>query len=69
MCDVHLLPCLQDSRLDIAGVKAHPWFNKPLPPKFAESLVELEEEQEGIDQAVAKGAFQSVDRDKVGVGI
>ncbi|EFJ44395.1 hypothetical protein VOLCADRAFT_118773 [Volvox carteri f. nagariensis] len=60
----------QESRASIDTIKAHPWFNKPLPAKFEESLKvqhlveELEEEQLVIDEQVSKGAFHSAERDK-----
>ncbi|KAG2488294.1 hypothetical protein HYH03_013144 [Edaphochlamys debaryana] len=54
----------QESRASIDTIKQHPWFNRPLPEKFTESLKELEEEQRAIDEQVSKGAFQSAERDK-----
>ncbi|GFR50263.1 hypothetical protein Agub_g12450, partial [Astrephomene gubernaculifera] len=54
----------QESRASIDTIKSHPWFNRPLPPKYEESLKELQEEQRAIDEQVSKGAFQSAERDK-----
>ncbi|GIL87182.1 hypothetical protein Vretimale_14287 [Volvox reticuliferus] len=53
----------QEHRASIDTIKAHPWFNMPLPALYADSLKELEEEQRIIDEQVSKGAFQSVERD------
>ena len=36
---------LQDSRIDVAGIKAHPWFSRTMKPMYAESLAELQREQ------------------------
>lgn len=54
----------QDSRIDVAAIKAHPWFNKPLPPKYDASLKELAREQAVIDEKVQQGAFHNAERDK-----
>ncbi|KXZ42321.1 hypothetical protein GPECTOR_162g136 [Gonium pectorale] len=54
----------QESRASIETIKAHPWFNRPLPPRYEEALEELQKEQREIDEQVSKGAFQSAERDK-----
>jgi hypothetical protein len=37
---------LQDKRLSVADIRAHPWMTKPLPPKYADALKRIAEEQE-----------------------
>ena len=62
-------PCpllrLQDQRLDVAGIKAHPWFKRQLPQPYAESMAELQRQQSIIDQQASGGAYQNADRDKL----
>mmetsp|Transcript_9712 Transcript_9712/g.18147 ORF Transcript_9712/g.18147 Transcript_9712/m.18147 type:complete len:425 (-) Transcript_9712:282-1556(-) len=54
----------QDARISVEGIKNHPWFNKPLPSRYAEALNDLNEAQHLIDEQVAKGAYTSAERDK-----
>ncbi|KAF8062957.1 SAPK1 [Scenedesmus sp. PABB004] len=53
----------EGQRIDIPGIREHPWFARPLPPLYANAMGRLNEEQARIDQQVAAGAFVSRDRD------
>ena len=57
-------PSCQDNRIDVPSIRSHPWVNKPLPEKYANALVELQECQKLVDEQVKKGAFSSPERDK-----
>ncbi|KAF5837307.1 kinase-like domain-containing protein [Dunaliella salina] len=54
----------QDSRIGIDTIKAHPWFKKPLLPKYAAALATLSKAQAAIDEACIAAAGQSGERDK-----
>lgn len=53
-----------DSRLDVVGIKAHPWFTKPLPDCYRQGLEKLNKEQADRDKALEKGNFKNAERDK-----
>jgi len=55
----------QDARIDVAGIRAHPWLLKPLPKPLASALKSLEVEQAKIDTLVAQGAYKNSDADKM----
>uniref|UniRef100_A0A7S0R4T5 Protein kinase domain-containing protein n=1 Tax=Chlamydomonas leiostraca TaxID=1034604 RepID=A0A7S0R4T5_9CHLO len=54
----------QDSRIDVPGIKASPWFKRPLPPKYEASMKELARQQALIDEQVQRGEFHNAERDK-----
>lgn len=54
----------QDSRISIADIEAHPWFNRPLPPKYQAGIDLLLTEQREINNQVASGNYKSKDRDQ-----
>lgn len=54
----------QESRISIEGIMEHPWFNKPLPSKYAHALEELREQQRLIDRRAVDGQWRSSERDK-----
>jgi len=54
----------QDSRIGIDTIKSHPWFKKPLLPKYAAALATLSKAQAAIDEACVQAAGQSGERDK-----
>ena len=37
---------MQEKRLSVEEIRAHPWMKKPLPPKYANALKRIAEEQE-----------------------
>ena len=55
---------VQDARIDIASIKQHPWFVKPLPPKYANALATMQQAQAAIDEQAQHAAALSGDRDR-----
>ena len=53
----------QPNSITIPEIRAHPWFNRTLPPLYQHALDQLAAEQAAIDQKVASGAYVSKDRD------
>lgn len=54
---------LQAARIDVAAIKQHPWFKRPLPPAYANALAELQHQQVLLDQQAA-GGHQNSERDR-----
>lgn len=50
-------------RIDIAGIKAHPWYCQQLPQYFDAALEELGAVNKEISKLVASGSFRSSKRD------
>jgi serine/threonine protein kinase len=51
-------------RIDIGGIKAHPWFNKPITtPALRDECAKIEEAQTVIEKKAATGAYRSKTRD------
>lgn len=46
------------NRIDIAGIKAHPWYTTPMPQLFEDALSHLTSAQAEIDQKVEAGVYQ-----------
>jgi hypothetical protein len=57
---------LQDARIDVAGIKRHPWFNKPPSPgtPYAEALAALQREQAALEKEMAAAPTSLPERDK-----
>lgn len=45
-------------RIDVAGLKAHPWFNMPVADQYKKALEQLAAEQDLIDKKRLGGAYQ-----------
>lgn len=60
----HMFDVKQERRANVEFIKAHPWFTKPMAPKYEQALKEQAVEQAVITEQVNKGAYQSSDRDK-----
>lgn len=45
----HILTIEENKRIGIAQIKEHPWFNKPMPPKFKSAEEELYMRQHQLD--------------------
>jgi len=54
----------QDSRISIEGIKAHPWFTKPLPSKYQKALDVLGREQAKQDATFSAAKCRSAERDR-----
>eukprot|EP00798_Chlamydomonas_sp_ICE-L_P019488 gene19488-26150_t len=54
----------EDQRPDVATIKAHPWFTKPLPAKYAPGWEALLSDQKKREELVAAGVLKLPDRDK-----
>lgn len=54
----------QEARISIPGIKQHPWYLKPLLPKYQAALDQLNREQAAIDLKATSGAFRNKNRDK-----
>lgn len=50
-------------RIDVRGIKAHPWYQGPLREPLQQALTKLEKEQALIDRNVEAGAYFSKKRD------
>ncbi|KAJ9514737.1 hypothetical protein QJQ45_028510 [Haematococcus lacustris] len=55
----------QDVRVDVAGIKSHPWFRRPLQPHFAASLEQLRQQQLLVDEQVKAFAGHQQERDRM----
>ena len=44
----HIMVPSEEERYSIAQIKSHPWYNKPLSPKFAQAEKEIQQEQAAI---------------------
>ncbi len=53
----------EGKRIDIAGIKSHPWFKKPMRPHLEEAIAKMEQEQAENERKVAAGDFRSQMRD------
>ncbi|GAX78593.1 hypothetical protein CEUSTIGMA_g6032.t1 [Chlamydomonas eustigma] len=64
----HLLDRMFDldetSRIDINGIKSHPWFKAKMRPHLEEAIAKMEEEQRENERRVAEGAFSNQMRDE-----
>ncbi|KAF8070863.1 SAPK1 [Scenedesmus sp. PABB004] len=46
----------EDARISLAGVRAHPWFTRPLPPRFAAALADMDAQRRDLAAAAAAEA-------------
>lgn len=53
----------ESKRIDIKGIKQHPWYLAPMQPQFQEPYDKLEAAQIAIDKNVSEGAYHSKRRD------
>ncbi|GAX77681.1 hypothetical protein CEUSTIGMA_g5124.t1 [Chlamydomonas eustigma] len=53
----------EQKRIDVKGIKAHPWFNKAMRPELEAATAKLEADQLVNDKKVASGAYHSKRRD------
>lgn len=53
----------EDMRIDVKGIRGHPWFSSPMRPEFQEATRKMEADQEEIDKRAMIGAFRSRQRD------
>eukprot|EP00967_Tisochrysis_lutea_P034089 scaffold40596_cov18-Tisochrysis_lutea.AAC.1 len=48
----------EEKRIGIREIRAHPWYNKPMPQKFVEALDKLTESQEHNNNKLEAGVYQ-----------
>ncbi|MEW5300496.1 MAG: hypothetical protein WDW36_003426 [Sanguina aurantia] len=53
-----------ESRIGIDQIKAHPWFDRPLSPKYMPAFELLVREQDALDEELGKSPMHLPDRDK-----
>ncbi|KAF5839520.1 kinase-like domain-containing protein [Dunaliella salina] len=49
----------EEKRISIREIRAHPWYNKPMAPKFVHALDKLKESQENNNNKLEAGVYQS----------
>ena len=52
------------ARIDVAGIRQHPWFRRPMRPLLEEAIQKMEAEQADNEKEVAMGAYNSAQRDR-----
>eukprot|EP00955_Chlamydomonas_euryale_P023171 244132-Chlamydomonas_euryale.AAC.18 len=53
----------ETKRIDLRSIKAHPWMQIPMSPKFQSVIDKLERDQYNTEKLVAAGGFRSKQRD------
>jgi serine/threonine protein kinase len=53
----------EEKRIDVKGIKAHPWFSTPMRTEFQEAIEKMELSQTEVDNRAMIGAFRSKQRD------
>lgn len=54
---------LQDTRISIEGIMAHPWFTKRLPSKYEAALTSLRADQAALDRSFVQSHADAKQRD------
>jgi hypothetical protein len=52
------------ARIDVHGIKSHPWFKAKMRPHLEDAIARMETEQRENERRVAEGAFSNQMRDE-----
>ncbi|KAF5841225.1 kinase-like domain-containing protein [Dunaliella salina] len=53
----------EKNRISIQGIMEHPWYQTPMRSHFEDALGTLKQEQDEVEEKLAKGAYRSAERD------